>query len=137
MLTTSAQLKSALSLAREDLLSFSETKKKCTMYFELFLHFLIHGVIKRVFKTLTLFFLVLLRYNCQNCKIFKVCNVMTWYTYTCERIPLIKSIPCHLTYVHSFVCFGESRVDFVLKETKQWYKKEFFFFRILGFRNFF
>ena len=54
MLTTSAQLKSALSLAREDLLSlsFSETEKKCTMYFQLFLHFLIHGVIKRVFSPL-------------------------------------------------------------------------------------
>lgn len=53
MLTTSTQLKSALSLAREDLLSFSvRQKKKCTMDFELFLHFLIHGVIKRVFSPL-------------------------------------------------------------------------------------
>ena len=68
MLTTSTQLKSALSLAREDLLSFSVRQKK-KMYYgfrtvSTFSHSWSYqeGILS--FKTLTLFFLVLLRYNC-------------------------------------------------------------------------
>lgn len=82
MLTTSTQLKSALSLAREDFLSlsFSETKKKMYYVFRTvstFSHSRSYqeGILS--FKKLALLFLVLLRYNCQKCKIFKVCNVMT------------------------------------------------------------